>query len=442
VTGTTAIDADEARRLRDAMTDKIVKLGPATSPQIEAAFRTVPRHAFARPGTRLEECYHGDIVRNKKDSDGVTLSSISAAWLQARMIAQAGIGPGARVLEIGTTGYNAAVIAEVAGPDGHVITVDIDPEVSGWAAAALQATGYGDRVTVVTGDGEHGAPGHGPFDAIIATAGAWDIPPAWLAQLAGSGALVVPLRLNGVTRSIGFRKDHGHLASTSAYTCGFVPMQGAGARPETFYRVPSPGGGHITLRFEDGAPARPPLPGDILAGDPAEAWSGLTIADLTPWSDLYLWLAGFQPGFCRLDQAGDPQLAGGGPVMKTGWYPFAIARDGTLSYLTVRNLPDGSGVEFGALAYGHHADAAATTLMGHLHAWDARGRDLPEDAFMYWPDGTTPPLPDELLSIFRKRHGTATITWPAQRTARTPAKGPGPPQPAPDSRASATSAGA
>jgi protein-L-isoaspartate(D-aspartate) O-methyltransferase len=414
VNGTNEVEAGEARRLRDAMTDKLVKLGRVTSASIEAAFRTVPRHAFAVPGTPLEECYHGDVVRNKKDAGGVTLSSISAAWLQAKMIAQAGIGPGARVLEIGATGYNAAVIAEVVGPGGHVVTVDIDSEVCERAAAALEATGYGSRVTVVTGDGEHGAPGRGPFDAVIVTAGAWDIPPAWLAQLDDSGTLVVPLRMNGVTRSIGFRQRDGHLASTSAHTCGFVPMQGAGARPETFFQVPAHGGGHITLRFEDGAPARPPLPDDILASDPAEAWSGITIADMTPWSDLYLWLAGFQPGFCRLDQAGDPQLAGDGPVMKTGWYPFAIASDGRLSYLTVRDLPDGSGIEFGALAYGRRADDAAAALIGHLRAWDARGRDLPPDAFTYRPDGITPSLPGTLLSVFRKRHGAAAITWPAE----------------------------
>lgn len=416
MTATTAADADEARRLRDAMTDKLVKLGSVASPQIEAAFRTVPRHAFARPGTSLEECYRGDIVRNKKDADGVTLSSISGAWLQARMIAQAGIGPGARVLEIGTTGYNAAVIAEVAAPGGHVVTLDIDPEVSAWADAALKATGYRDRVSVATGDGEHGAPGHGLFDAIIVTAGAWDVPPSWLAQLADGGTLVVPLRMNGVTRSIAFRKDGSHLASTSTVTCGFVPMQGIGGQPETFFQLSAPGGGRITLRYEDDPPAEPPLPSDILAGEPATAWSGLTIADMTPWSDVYLWLAGFAPGFCRLDQAGDPQLAGGGPVMKTGWYPFAVARDGTLSYLTVRDLPDGSGVEFGALAYGHRAAEAAAALVGHLRSWDARGRDLPQDAFTYWPDGTTPPLPDRLLSVFHKRHGTATITWPPERT--------------------------
>jgi protein-L-isoaspartate(D-aspartate) O-methyltransferase len=416
MTATTAADAEEARRLRDAMTDKLVRLGSVTSPQIETAIRTVPRHAFARPGTPLEECYHGDIVRNKKDADGVTLSSISGAWLQARMIAQAGVGPGARVLEIGTTGYNAALIAEVVGPGGHVVTVDIDPEVAGWAAAALQATGYSDRVSVLTGDGEHGAPGHGPFDAIIATAGAWDIPPAWTAQLKDTGTIVVPLRMNSVTRSVAFRKHASHLVSTSAVTCGFVPMRGIGGQPETFFQVPAPGGGHITLRFEDGAPARPPLPDGILAGDPATAWSGLTIADMTPWSDAYLWLAGFAPGFCRLDQAGTPQLAGGGPVMKTGWYPFAIARDGTLSYLTVRDFPDGGGVEFGALAYGHHPDDAAAALVGHLRAWEARGRDLPQDAFTYWPDGTTPPQPGRLLSVFPKRHGSATITWPPERT--------------------------
>jgi protein-L-isoaspartate O-methyltransferase len=45
------------------------------------------------------------------------------------------------------------------------------------------------------------------------------LPPSWLAQLHDSGTLIVPLRMNGVTRSIGFRKHDGHLASTAAHTC-------------------------------------------------------------------------------------------------------------------------------------------------------------------------------------------------------------------------------
>jgi protein-L-isoaspartate(D-aspartate) O-methyltransferase len=142
------------------------------------------------------------------------------------------------------------------------------------------------QVTVVTGDGEHGAPGHGPFDAIIATGGAWDIPPSWTAQLADDGTLVVPLRMNGVARSVAFRKDGSHLASTSA-------------EPH-----------HAALRGRSAR--RAALPDGILAGVPAAAWSGLTIGDMVPWCDVYLWLAGFEPGFCRLDQSGDPRLAGGG----------------------------------------------------------------------------------------------------------------------------------
>jgi hypothetical protein len=76
-------------------------------------------------------------------------------------------------------------------------------------------------------------------------------------------------RMNGVTRSVAFRKDGSHLASTSAVTCGFVPMQGVGGQPEAFFQVPVPGGGRITLRYEDNAPAGSPLTGDILAGEPA-----------------------------------------------------------------------------------------------------------------------------------------------------------------------------
>jgi len=415
VTETTAAETEQARQLREAMTDKLVRLGAISSPVVEAAFRAVPREAFALPGTSVQDCYSESVVRLKKDADGVTLSSISAPWLQASMIAQAGIGAGARVLEVGTTGYNAALIAEVTGPGGFVVTIDIDPEITARASAALQATGYGDRVTVLTGDGAAGAPGHGPFDAVIITAGAWDIPPPWTTELAEDGTLVVPLRMNGVTRSLGLRKAGRCLAGQSAITCGFIPMQGASARAETIFTVSAPGG-PVLLRFEDSPPPEPPLLENSLASEPAAAWSGLTIADMTSWEDIYLWLAGFQPGFCRLDQANGTRLAAGGPVMRTGWFPFAIARDGTLSYLTVRQLPGTGDLEFGALAYGPNADTAAATLIGHLHQWDARGRALPPGAFAYWPAATQLERPGaQKVSVFPKRHGTATITWPDPR---------------------------
>ena len=118
-------DPRSAEQLREAMTDGLIAEGWVTSPHVEAAFRAVPRHLFTPQGTPLETSYNGHTAPVlKKAPDGSNLSSVSGPWLQALMIAQAGIGPGMRVMEIGSGGYNAALLAEVTGE--HVVTVDID----------------------------------------------------------------------------------------------------------------------------------------------------------------------------------------------------------------------------------------------------------------------------------------------------------------------------
>jgi Protein-L-isoaspartate(D-aspartate) O-methyltransferase (PCMT) len=115
-------DIQSAEVLRDWMSDQLVAEGWITSRHVEAAFRAVPRHLFTPPGTLLETAYHGHSAPvAKKGADGVNLSSVSAPWLQAKMIAQAGIEPGMRVMEIGSGGYNAALLAEITGE--HVVTV-------------------------------------------------------------------------------------------------------------------------------------------------------------------------------------------------------------------------------------------------------------------------------------------------------------------------------
>ncbi|MGH4017794.1 MAG: hypothetical protein ACRDT0_00835 [Pseudonocardiaceae bacterium] len=64
---------------------------------------------------------------------------MSAPYIQAMMVEQAGISPGMRILEIGSGGYNAALIAELVGEAGQVTTVDIDPEVVDRARSCLTA---------------------------------------------------------------------------------------------------------------------------------------------------------------------------------------------------------------------------------------------------------------------------------------------------------------
>lgn len=267
-------DADRAADARGVLVDKLLDSGMITTLAVEAAFRAVPRQAFVPSGTPLQEVYAVDRrVITKRDEHGAPLSSVSANYIQARMIEQADIRRGMRVLEIGSGGYNAALLAEVVGEEGRVVSIDIDPDITDRTRALLQETGYGDRVEVLQVDAEHGVPGEEMFDRILVTVGAWDIPPAWLEQLAADGVIVVPLRMNGVTRTIAFRRDVDYLLSSSSEVAGFVPMQGDGARPERILRLPDGQGRHVSLRFDDGAPADPgPLDG-VLATDRTEVWS-------------------------------------------------------------------------------------------------------------------------------------------------------------------------
>lgn len=121
--------------------DKLVAQRTIESKEIETAFRKVPRHLFA-PGAPLEKAYAQAIVATKRDENGITISSVSAPEIQATMLEQAGLCPGMRVLEIGSGGYNAALMAELVGEDGEITTIDLDPDVIDRARSYLKEAGY------------------------------------------------------------------------------------------------------------------------------------------------------------------------------------------------------------------------------------------------------------------------------------------------------------
>ena len=146
---------DSAAGLRAAMVDELRAMEMITSEPVATAFAAVPRHLFA-PGESLAAAYAPlGTVMPKRDADGLLLSVISAPQIQAMMLEITGIEPGMRVLEIGSGGYNAALIAELAGPGGQVTTVDIDPDVTARARACLDTAGY-ERVRVMLADAEDG----------------------------------------------------------------------------------------------------------------------------------------------------------------------------------------------------------------------------------------------------------------------------------------------
>lgn len=402
----TEVIADSARaaQLRGRLTDELVNKGTIVSKEVEAAFRTVPRHLFA-PGATLEESYAQDTVRTKRDEHGITISSISAPWLQAMMLEQVGLCPGMRVLEIGSGGYNAALMAELVGADGEVTTVDIDPEVVDRARSCLTEAGYS-RVNVVLADAEEGVPKHARYDRIIVTVGAWDIPPAWVDQLTEGGTLTVPVRMRSLTRSITFEHAGDQLVSRSAEVCGFVTMQGAGAHTERLLLLR---GEEIGLRFDDGFPADPDLLDGALDTTRVDVWTGVVIERMVPFDTLQLWLATALDGYCRISV--DPELDTGLVSPITRRSNDAAVDGGSFAYLTARRL-DESMAEFGVHAFGPGAATLAEAMAEQVRVWDRDHRGGPGPRIVVYPAGT----PDEQLPDGRaidKRHVRITISWPS-----------------------------
>ncbi len=105
--------------------------GRALSRSVQEAFARVPRHVFV-PEVEPAAAYRDEAFVIKCGPDGLPVSSSSQPAMMAIMLDQLGLRPGHRVLEIGTgSGYNAAVMSAVVGPDGQVVSVDIDPELVG-----------------------------------------------------------------------------------------------------------------------------------------------------------------------------------------------------------------------------------------------------------------------------------------------------------------------
>ena len=156
------------------------------------------------------------------------------------MLEQLSVEPGQRVLEIGAgTGYNAALLAHLAGDSGAIISVDINSKVAYEAVDHLRQVGIS-NVDVMTADGWLGASDVPPFDRIIATAEVWDISPHWVDQLSEGGVLVAPLWLRpGVTVAVAFEKVGLGLVSRSMAYCGFMPFRGPHAGPVRRALVPN-----------------------------------------------------------------------------------------------------------------------------------------------------------------------------------------------------------
>lgn len=224
----------------DALRTRLVVMlqmtGALHDPAVERAFRAVPRHLFL-PGMPPADAYADTAIATHWEN-GVAVSSASQPAIVAVMLEQLRVEPGMRVLEIGAgTGYNAALLAELAGPSGAVTTLDIDAEIVAEAREHLAAAGS-PAVRAIAVDGAAGWPEGAPYDRIILTVGASDIAPAWREQLCEGGLLVIPLWLGGAEASVALRKRDRLLVSESLSPCGFMRLRGVEAGAERVVALP------------------------------------------------------------------------------------------------------------------------------------------------------------------------------------------------------------
>lgn len=206
---------------RDALVDHLVAAGTVRSPGVEAAMRAVPRERFV-PDIDVASVYD-DRAQLVKEEAGATLSTISQPTMIAIMLELAGLAPGDRVLEIGAgTGYNAALLGHLVGPDGTVVSIDVEEDLVRGAADALADVGLR-NVELHTADGRDGWPDGAPYDCVIATVGVASVPPAWRDQVDDGGRLLVPLL---DPRTLRVERRHGDRWETEATSpAAFIPLR-------------------------------------------------------------------------------------------------------------------------------------------------------------------------------------------------------------------------
>ena len=149
--------------------------------------------------------------------------TISQPYIVALMTEALGLAGGEAVLEVGTgSGYQAAVLSRLAA---KVVTIERLPELQETARQALAAPGF-ENIVFRTGDGTLGSADDGPYDGILVTAAAPDVPPALYSQLADDGRLVLPVGTEHEQDLVLITKTVRGPTRQVLCACRFVPLIG------------------------------------------------------------------------------------------------------------------------------------------------------------------------------------------------------------------------
>lgn len=206
-----------ADALRRSMVERQLKGRGIRNPAVLEIMGSVPRHLFV-PEHLREYAYEDGPL---SIGEGQT---ISQPYMVALMTECLEPSPEDTVLEIGTgSGYQTAVLAAIVR---HVYSIERVGSLAQRAQKLLDELGYR-NVTIVVGDGSCGLPRHAPFDGILVTAAAPDVPQPLIEQLATGGRLVIPVGGEYHQTLCKIIRHNGGVSREEITGCVFVPLIGA-----------------------------------------------------------------------------------------------------------------------------------------------------------------------------------------------------------------------
>jgi len=203
------------KQLRENMIKEQLQARDIRDPATLNAMRIVPRHEFVP--TKMQAYAYADHPL----SIGMG-QTISQPYIVAYMTQVLELKNHHRVLEVGTgSGYQAAILGQIVDT---VYTIEIVEALAFTAKNRLTELGY-DNINVKSGDGYLGWPEKGPFDAIIVTAGAEEVPKPLLKQLKEGGRMIIPVGPhNGVRQLLLITNKSGKFKTREVMAVRFVPL--------------------------------------------------------------------------------------------------------------------------------------------------------------------------------------------------------------------------
>jgi protein-L-isoaspartate(D-aspartate) O-methyltransferase len=199
---------------RQQMVDRQLRARGIADERVLSAMSRVPRHLFA-PESYRAQAYEDHPL---PIAEGQT---ISQPYIVALMLEALTLSPTDKVLEIGTgSGYVTALLAEMVSP---IVSIERHAALADSARSLLAELGYR-NVRVVVGDGSRGFLESAPYDAILVSAAAPELPQELVDQLGDDGRMIIPLG-SGEAQQLQFiHKENGQIIGRLRELCRFVPL--------------------------------------------------------------------------------------------------------------------------------------------------------------------------------------------------------------------------